>query len=415
MNRLYATAAVIVLLTASGYLLFGSEDRILHEFEREQLSDVFYAEGGAVGDVNGDGAADIVSGPYWYEGPDFAQRHEIYTPKPFDVLEYSDNFFAHVYDFNDDDWNDILVIGFPGAEAYWYENPQGGGAWERHLAFATVDNESAEITDLTGDGRPEMVHMADGYLGYSTFDPARPEEAWTFHPVTEQHEWGRFTHGLGVGDVNGDGLPDLLAADGWWENPGFDSDEVWERHAVDFGRGGAQMHVYDVDGDGLNDVITSLQAHEWGLAWFKQRPDGSFEQNLIMGQEFEDSPYGVRFSQPHAVRVVDVDLDGLDDIVTGKRWYAHGDQGDPEPQAAAVLYWFKLDRSDDGEVNFIPYLIDDDSGVGVDVTIAEFTGDEYPDILVVNKKGTFVFRHQVREVGLSEWQEAQPELLSDAN
>lgn len=175
------------------------------------------------------------------------------------------------------------------------------------------------------------------------------------------------------------------------------------------------MHVYDVDGDGLNDVITSLQAHEWGLAWFKQRPDGSFEKNLIMGEEFEDNPYGVRFSQPHAVRVVDVDLDGLDDIVTGKRWYAHGDQGDPEPQAAAVLYWFKLDRSDDGEVNFIPYLIDDDSGVGVDVTIAEFTGDEYPDILVVNKKGTFVFRHQVREVGLSEWQEAQPELLSDAN
>ena len=35
--------------------------------------------------------------------------------------------------------------------------------------------------------------------------------------------------------------------------------------------GGAEMAVYDVNGDGLNDVVTSLQAHGWGLSWFEQK------------------------------------------------------------------------------------------------------------------------------------------------
>ena len=31
------------------------------------------------------------------------------------------------------------------------------------------------------------------------------------------------------------------------------------------------MAVYDVNGDGLNDVVTSLQAHGLGLSWFEQK------------------------------------------------------------------------------------------------------------------------------------------------
>ncbi len=411
-----ALGAIAVLVLISGYLLTQPVDRAIHEFERTQLSDVFYAEGAAMGDLNQDGTLDVVAGPYWYAGPDFQERHEFIEPKPFDPLEYSDNFIPDVYDFNGDGWDDILIIGFPGEEAVWYENPQGGDDhWERHLAFSSVDNESPRILDFTGDGRPELVFHTDGYLGYATFDPEQPTERWTFHRVSEQYELGRFTHGFGAGDVNGDDLPDLLMADGWWENPGFDADEPWTHHEVDFAPGGAQMYAYDVNGDGLNDVISSLEAHGWGLAWFEQTSDGGFEKHLIMGEDIEDNPYGVRFSQPHAVDLVDIDQDGLMDVVSGKRYWAHGPDGDPEPNADAVSYWFKLERSDDGGASFIPYLIDDDSGVGVHITTGDLNGDGYPDLVIANKKGTFVLQQNVRQVSQDEWADAQPQLLSDVN
>src|SRR5688572_31432512 len=50
------------------------------------------------------------------------------------------------------------------------------------------------------------------------------------------------------------------------------------------------------------------------------------------------------------------------DIITGKRWYAHGSKGDAEPKANPVLYWFELKRAD-GKVDWIPHQIDDNSGV----------------------------------------------------
>ena len=109
-----------------------------------------------------------------------------------------------------------------------------------------------------------------------------------------------------------------------------------------------------------------------------------------MGSKIQDSPYGVRFSQLHALALSDIDGDGLKDIVTGKRYWAHGPKGDVEPNAPAVLYWFKLTRKD-GKVEFVPHQIDDDSGVGTQVTVGDITGDGKPDVIVGNKKGSFLF------------------------
>jgi len=412
-------------------------DHLLHQFEKVQLTDRFWSEGATFGDFNHDGNQDVASGPYWWEGPAFAARHTYYpdhrgwqqkqkvgstqTVQGYEGAlgtknTYSDNFFAFSHDFNGDGWDDILILGFPGAESSWYENPQGkDGYWVRHVILDVTDNESPTFTDLTGDGKPEIVCSSGGYYGYASPDWDHPEKAWTFHPVTAKGPWQRFTHGMGVGDVNGDGRMDMMAKEGWWEQPtSLGGDPEWAFHPVAFSPGGgAQMYAYDVDGDGDNDVITSLAAHGYGLAWYEHipTPEGiTFKAHTFMNKEDHENRYGVHFSQLHAIDLIDMNGDGLKDIVTGKRFWAHGPNGDAEPNAPAVLYWFELSRSKEG-VDFVPHLIDEDSGIGTQVMAQDIDQDGYPEIVVGNKKGTFVHRHGVEKVDRDAWLKAQPKAL----
>lgn len=372
------------------------------DFEKIQLSSDFFAEGVAIGDLNGDGQPDIAAGPYWYVGPGFEQRHEFYEPVAFDPLEYSENFIVEIEDVNGDEMADILIVGFPGESAHWYENPGSTDEhWERHLIHESVDNESPRFYDFNKDGQLELIFHTEGVLGFASRNESDSTAPWEFTPISEEWEWGAFTHGLGIGDIDGDGLEDVIKKEGWWKTPGIDSlDSIWEFNEVDFGVGdvgGAQMYVYDVDDDGYNDVITSLNAHGWGLAWYRQVQEGeniNFEKNLIMGDSPDQNEYGVAFAELHSINLVDMDGDGIKDLITGKRWWAHGPDGEDFQRNPAVLYWFELERTGEG-VTFIPHQIDNASGVGVEVDTEDLNGDGKPDIAISNKKGTFVFLNQL--------------------
>jgi hypothetical protein len=247
--------------------------------------------------------------------------------------------------------------------------------------------------DINGDGRPDLLCMSGGFIGYATFDPKHPAEKWTWHPISKKGGYQRFTHGIGAGDINSDGRVDILESHGWWEQPkSLEGDPVWEFHEALFGDGGSQMYGYDVNGDGKTDVITSIAAHKYGVAWFEQTNDNGvigWTKHLITGTPTEKGETGVVFSQPHAIDLVDINGDGLKDIVTGKRFWAHGPNGDPESNAAAVVYWFELKR-EGGKATWIPHLIDADSGVGTQVMAVDVNGDGKPDVVVGNKKGAFV-------------------------
>ena len=377
-------------------------DGTLPTYGKQQLSDQFYCEGSTFGDFNRDGKMDLVAGPYWYAGPDFKERQEIYPASAYDPLHYSENFFAFAHDFNGDGWTDVLVLGFPGVDASWYENPgDKGTAWRRKVVFLPVDNESPTFGELFPGKPPVLVCMSRGQIGYASYDPKDPGRPWTWHPITPTGPWQRFTHGIGFGDVNGDGRTDVLEKDGWWEQPAsLAGDPVWTKHPFPFaaGRGSAQMYVYDINGDGRGDVITCKDPHGYGLSWFEQTraADGtiSFREHVITSTNANEKIAGVQFSQLHAIALADMDGDGLLDIVTGKRWWAHGPKGDVDAGGAPVIYAFLLRRGADGSARFEPKQIDDASGIGVQLMLADANGDGRPDIVTANKRGTFVFLSQ---------------------
>jgi hypothetical protein len=395
-------------------------------FRKIQLTDQFWSEGAAYADFNHDGKMDIVSGPFWYEGPGFKTRHE-YRPAQDSFTTtnaagktvtipgfegalgqknaYSDDFLTFTFDINGDGWADVIIVGYPGKETYWYENPRNQpGPWARHVIIDSTDDESPGFGDLLGDGKAELICCMSNYLGYATPDPENPAAQWMFHRVSPKHkEYERYLHGLGFGDVNGDGRNDILVKDGWYEQPSsLEGDPVWKFHPFPFApKGSSTMYAYDVNGDGLADVITCLNPHGFGLAWYEQLPEKDaageiqFRQHLILNPDATPNSRGVAFSQPHSVALVDMDGDGLKDIVTGKRFWAHGKDGpDPQSNEPAVLYWFKLVRGENHSAEFVPHLIDSNSGIGTEVVAGDVNGDGRPDIVVGNKKGTFVFLQQ---------------------
>ncbi len=148
------------------------------------------------------------------------------------------------------------------------------------------------------------------------------------------------------------------------------------------------MGVYDVNGDGLNDVVTSIRANGAGLAWYEQKRDKdgkiSFVQHMIPSD----------FTEPHGMTFADIDGDGIPDLIVGKRYWSHLESyTDPDPYGPAVLYWYRTVRNPNapGGAEFVPELIHNRSGVGSHLTAVDLNGDGAIDIITSTDRGTFIF------------------------
>jgi hypothetical protein len=366
-------------------------------FRMQRISDFYYAWSAAAADFDHDGVMDIAAGPFIYRGPAFTERREFTISQTFNPSnQYASGMINFAYDYTGDGWPDILMTS--SRPIVLYVNPKGESRrWDSYNVLPTVSTEDVVFKDVDGDGKPDVVFGGGGVIAYAMPDPADPTKPWPVRAVSENVTVN--AHGIGVGDINGDGRMDILQPSGWWEQPASKTATgPWTFHPEYFGRGGGEISVFDVNGDGLNDVVTSIEAHGWGLSWFEQKKekDGtiSFVEHQIMGDFSTKNAGDVVFSEPHASTVADMDGDGIPDLVIGKRHYSHEESwADPDPYGAAVLYVYKTvrDKAAPGGARFVPELIHNRSGVGSTVTVADVNKDGVPDILTSGTRGTFVF------------------------
>ena len=353
------------------------------KFKKTTIDPRFRSEGVAMGDFNNDGKLDIAAGSVWYEAPDWKPHAILPQANEFSPKTYSDTFCNWGEDLNHDGKLDLIVVDFPGKQTWWFENPGASeSAWIRHEGVDVTNDESPMFTDVDGDGQRELVYgHANGQVSLAR-PTANPLTAWKQSKLSDGSSPAieRFTHGIGVGDLNGDGRNDLFYSQGWWESPENGDPLEWKFHPVNFGEACAQMYAFDFDGDGDKDVVTS-SAHRRGIWWHEATDKG------FVSHEIDNS-----IAQTHALILADMNGDGLPDLVTGKRYYAHNgnDPGEDEPP---VLAWFELKRAN-GKPTWTKHEIDSNSGVGTQFEVVDMNRDGKLDIVIANKRGVFYFEQE---------------------
>ncbi len=366
----------------------GSRNGQAIEFDRHVLTTDFIAEGVAVADVNGDGKPDILSGAFWFEAPDW-KKHELSEPKVHVYNKgYSEFFLGFSQDVNRDGRPDLIRIGWPGQPAHWLENPgNNSNRWKEYQIHPAVGNESPAFIDIDGDGREDLLGndpSAKKVIWIKS--PAAGSATWTPYTISANPDLAThmYTHGIGYGDINGDGRKDVVIKSGWWEGPEDPKTENWTFHPANLGNDCAQMYVLDLNQDGRNDVISS-SAHQYGIWWHEQvlQADGSIQ--------FKQHRIDSSFSQSHALMLADINGDGHPDLITGKRYYAHNG-GDPGAEDPAELNWYAYHPGK--TPTWTKHSIDTNSGSGLNIVVQDMDKDGRPDIVVANKKGLFYFKQK---------------------
>lgn len=301
------------------------------KFRKHDVNAKSAFEAASAFDVNNDGKIDIVSGNTWYEAPSWTPHHIR------DVVKqgtYYNDFATLPMDVNRDGKTDFVTVSYFGKDVAWVENPgKPGVEWPVHKIDVPGSSEAAELVDLTGDGKPEVLPNVVNTVAWYELASARAEPQW------KKHDFGKDAagHGVGSGDVNGDGRVDLLTPKGWFEAPADPSNRKWDWHPDwNLGATGIQILAKDLDGDGLSDIVWG-SGHDYGLFWAKQGKGTGGERS------WEKATIDKSIASVHTLLWADLNGDGKsDELITGKRVYAH--EIEPGATDGSVVAWYRFDK-----------------------------------------------------------------------
>ncbi len=360
------------------------------KWKRVWVSDEGFESAG-VFDVNGDGKLDIVCGGYWYEGPDFRKKHEIGAiPR---CGEYYDDFSTIALDINGNGRLDYVTGGWWGNNLRWRENPgETGKPWPEHILAENTGNvETTRGWDIDGDGIIEILPNTPpnnevSYYKLITDKGGKGTGAFRKVTVYTFKEGGQ-GHGLGCGDIAGNGRMDIVLCKGWLEAPADPEKGTWIWHP-DFPNppwgwaASVPMLVVDVDGDGKNEIVTG-NAHGYGLWWSKRLADGTWVHHPI-------DPFNAQY---HDLIWADMDGDGKPELVTGKRHRAHCGNEAGEWDDLGI-YYFKWT----GE-GFAKQVIDYGAigvskGCGIHFALADLRGTGRLDLVAPGKEGLSIYYNE---------------------
>lgn len=354
-------------------------------FQQIHISDERYESAG-VFDVNNDGIPDIVSGAYWYPGPNYDKKCKIGAVKA--EGEYFDDFSTIPMDVNGDGYTDFITGGWWGNTIRWRENPKGDPTkeWPVHVIAECGNVETTRAWDIDGDGRLEIV-------------PNTPPQSQKYYKLITDKKGrgtGKFKevviydkpsgHGLGFGDISGSGRGDLVLSKGWLEAPKDRENGKWVLHEeFDLGSASVPIIVADVNGDGLNDLIVG-RAHGYGLWWYEQTLTKGGKRKWI---QHPIDPFNATY---HDMWWIDIDGDGQKELVTGKRYRAHcgHDDGDYDPYG---MYYFKWTGENFVKMPIVFGPLRDTKGCGIYFEVVDLWGRGKLDIVAPGKDGLSVFKN----------------------